>query len=63
MSEKPSTFPEPRYAKSDKAKTDYPWYSPNIDKYLIPEVSRNDVHAMIIAWLTPVMFVCRRRNC
>ncbi|GAM41070.1 hypothetical protein TCE0_041r13910 [Talaromyces pinophilus] len=39
-SEKTSTFSEPSYAKSDKAKTDYPWYSPNIDKYLVPETQK-----------------------
>lgn len=37
---KPTKYSEPDYAKSDKAKTDFPWYLKSIDKYLLPEVSR-----------------------
>ena len=33
-----STYSEPEYAKSDRKKTDYPWYLPSIDKHLLPEV-------------------------
>lgn len=32
-------YAEPAYANSAKAKTDYPWYLPSIDKHLVPEVS------------------------
>jgi hypothetical protein len=33
-----AAFSEPKYALSDKPRTAYPWYSPSIDKYLVPEV-------------------------
>ena len=63
MAEKAATFSEPSYAKSDKAKIDYPWYSPNIDKYLVPEVCKNELRATIITRLTAIIFPCRRKNC
>jgi hypothetical protein len=36
--EQAEKYSEPEYAKSDKKKTDYPWYLPTIDKHLLPEV-------------------------
>ncbi|KAL9121468.1 MAG: hypothetical protein Q9187_001970 [Circinaria calcarea] len=35
--EQAPAYSEPDYAKSDRKKTDYPWYLSNIDKHLLPE--------------------------
>ena len=37
----PLEFSEPVYATSEPDKISIPWYHSNIDKYLVPEVSRN----------------------
>jgi len=39
-----SKYSEPIYAKPDKKKTDYPFYNPNIEKYLIPDVRAKSDH-------------------
>jgi hypothetical protein len=43
-------YSEPEYAKLEKKNTDYPFYSPSIGKYLLPEVRAIIVsfcHAMV----------------
>jgi hypothetical protein len=36
--ENPTSPEEPKWSKTNRLKTDLPFYIPNIDKYLVPEV-------------------------